>query len=137
MQMKKDILFPVVKGVYIAIAHSEQQSEEAAMWQVVLINENNFKLESVTIRSRGYGQLDDKAIETSVLRHFFPEVSSKSYQVVELIDPAVFHINNEYWVSYFVDGQMYDKKFIFLPESIIKNNMTYIPILDKEGILHS
>ncbi len=76
-------------------------------------------------------------METSVLRHFFPTVEPQSYQVVELIDPAVFRINNEFWVSYFVDGQMYDKKFIFLPESIIKNNMTYIPILDKEGILHS
>lgn len=135
--MKKDILFPVVKGVYIAIAHGEQQTEESALWQVVLINENNFALETVTISSRGYGLLDEKEVETSVLRHFFPTVAPQSYQVVELIDPAVFHINNEFWVSYFVDGQLYDKKFIFLPESIIKKNMTYIPILDKEGILHS
>jgi hypothetical protein len=135
--MKKDILFPVVKGVYIAIAHGEQQSEEAALWQVILINENNFALESVTISSRGYGLLDEKEVETSVLRHFFPTVEPQSYQVVELIDPAVFNINNEFWVSYFVGSQMYDKKFIFLPESIIKKNMTYIPILDKEGILHS
>ncbi len=135
--MKKDILFPVVKGVYIAIAHGEQQTEEASLWQVVLINENSYALETVTISSRGYGLLDEKEVETSVLRHFFPVVAPQSHQVVELIDPAVFNINNEFWVSYFVDGQLYDKKFIFLPESIIKKNMTYIPILDKEGILHS
>jgi len=135
--MKKDITFPVVKGVYIAIAHGEQHSEEAALWQVILINENNFALETVTISSRGYGLLEDKEVETSVLRHFFPTVEPQSYQVVELIDPAVFNINNEFWVSYFVGSQLYDKKFIFLPESIIKKNMTYIPILDKEGILHS
>ncbi|HSZ72656.1 MAG TPA: hypothetical protein VK750_08260 [Cytophagaceae bacterium] len=135
--MKKDILFPTVKGVYIAIARGEQHTEESSLWQVILINENDYALESVTISSRGYGQLEDKEVETSVLRHFFPGVESKSYQVIELIDPAVFNINNEYWVSYFVNSQMYDKKFIFLPESIIKNNMTYIPILDKEGILHS
>jgi hypothetical protein len=135
--MKKDILFPTVKGVYIAIARGEEQTEEPSLWQVILINENAYPLESVTISSRGYGLLDEKEVETSVLRHFFPVVEPKSYLVVELIDPAVFNINNEYWVSYFVDGQMYDKKFIFLPESIIKKNMTYIPILDKEGILHS
>jgi hypothetical protein len=135
--MKKDILFPVVKGVHIAIAHGEQQTEESGLWQVILINENNYALESVTISSRGYGLLDDKEVETSVLRHFFPIIEPKSYQVIELIDPAVFTINNEYWVSYFVDSQMYDKKFIFVPESIIKKNMTYIPILEKEGILHS
>ena len=104
---------------------------------MILINENEYALESVTISSRGYGQLEDKEVETSVLRHFFPNVEPKSYLVVELIDPAVFNINNEFWVSYFVGSQMYDKKFIFLPESIIKKNMTYIPILDKEGILHS
>ena len=111
--MKKDILFPVVKGVYIAIAHGEQQTEEATLWQVILINENNYALESVTISSRGYGLLDEKEVETSVLRHFFPNIAAQSYQAVELIDPAVFNINNEFWVSYFVGSQMYDKKFIF------------------------
>ncbi len=135
--MKKDILFPVVKGVYIAIAHGEQQIEDATLWQVILINENSYALESVTVSSRGYGLLDEKEVETSALRHFFPTVEAQSYQAVELIDPAVFNINNEFWVSYFMGSQMYDKKFIFLPESIIKKNMTYIPILDKEGILHS
>jgi len=133
--MKKDIQFPQVVGVHIAVAHGENESEH--LWQVILINDNEHPLESINISSRGYGVLEDKQVETSVLRHFFPILEAKSYQTVELIDPAVFKINNEYWVSYFVGKQMYDKKFIFVPESIVHKNLTFIPILKKEGILHS
>jgi hypothetical protein len=133
--MKKDILFPQVVGVHIAVAHGENESEH--LWQVILINDNKHAIENITISSRGYGNVDENYVETSVLRHFFPALAGKNYQTIELIDPAVFKINNEYWVSYFVGQQMYDKKFIFVPESIVHKNLTFIPILQKEGILHS
>lgn len=133
--MKKDILFPQVVGVHIAVAHGENESEK--LWQVILINENDHAIENITIQSRGYGEKDGKPVETSVLRHFFPILDKKSFQVIELIDPAVFSLNNEYWVSYFIGNQVYDKKFIFVPESIIQKHITFIPILNKEGILHS
>ncbi len=133
--MKKDILFPQVVGVHIAVAHGENESEH--LWQVILINDNEHPIESITIMSRGYGEIGEKQVETSVLRHFFPVLEGKSYQPIELIDPAVFKLNNEYWVSYFIGQQMYDKRFIFVPESIVHKNLTFIPILQKEGILHS
>lgn len=133
--MKKDIVFPPVVGVSIAIAHGE--NEEESLWQVILINDNEHAIESITISSKGYGELDGKPVETSVLRHFFAILDGKSFQAVELIDPNVFKLYNEYWVSYFIGKQLYDKKFVFVPESIIPKNLTFIPLLKKEGILHS
>jgi len=54
-----------------------------------------------------------------------------------LIDASLFHLNNEYWVSYFVGNQIYDKKFIFVPESIIEQNLIHVPILNMQGVLHN
>jgi hypothetical protein len=50
--------------------------------------------------------------------------------------PDVFHLNNEFWVSYFIGKQIYDKKFIFVPDSIIEDNLIQISPLGLEGVLH-
>jgi hypothetical protein len=45
-------------------------------------------------------------------------------------------LNNEFWVSYFIGSQIYDKKFIFVPDSIIEENMMTIDPPGLEGVLH-
>jgi hypothetical protein len=56
---------------------------------------------------------------------------------VEPIDPSVFHLNNEYCVSYYIGKQIYDKRFVFVPDTICEDNMSFIRELDMEGVLHS
>jgi len=34
--------------------------------------------------------------------------------LIEPIDPNVLHLNNEYWVSYYIGSQIYDKRFVFV-----------------------
>ena len=34
-----------------------------------------------------------------------------------------------------MNGQLFDKQFIFLPESIIEANFQMIPFLDKMGVI--
>lgn len=131
--MKKDIPFPPVEGVYIAIA---QEVSDDISWNVYVINSNAFEIENVFVRSRGYGEKDGFPQETSTLRHAIPNVAPNGYAKIELIDPSVFHLNNEYWISYFVGKQIYDKKFIFVPETIIEQNLVPIPQLGTKGILH-
>lgn len=74
----------------------------------------------------------------------FDSLSANSIQQVEVITKEVFHLINEYWVSYFVDarlpdgqGNLYDKKFRFVPESINTNQLTFIEVLGSEGVLHA
>ncbi len=131
--MKKDIPFPPVEGVYIAIA---QEVSDNISWNVYVVNSNEFEIENVFVRSRGYGEKDGFPQETSVLRHAIPNVGPNGYAKIELIDPSVFHLNNEYWISYFIGKQVYDKKFIFVPETIIEQNLVSIPQLGTKGILH-
>lgn len=134
--MKKDIFFPEVKNVAIAITREAEGSDDS-VWSVFMINMNNFPLKSVFISSRGYGELNDEARVTSNLRWFFEEIAPNEAVRVEAIVEEVFGLHNEYWVSYFVDGQVYDKRFIFLAESISEKNFTRLPVLDIRGVMIS
>ncbi|WP_028979779.1 hypothetical protein [Sporocytophaga myxococcoides] len=133
--MKKDILFPQVEGVSVAIVREGDAGEYS--WNVFMINENKFDLKDITIRSKGYGPKEGDQQMTSTLRHHIQLLSSQSTLKIEPIDPAVFHLYNEYWISYYVNNQIFDKKFIFVPESIIEKNLVFIPQLELQGILHT
>lgn len=130
--MKKDIDFSAVEGISVAIA---QKSDET--WDVYLLNANPHPIENVLVTSKGYGVLEGNEVKTSVLRHMFEAVGAKSFVQIEPIDPAIFHINNEYWVSYYVDKQIFDKKFVFVPDAIKEENMINIGMLQLQGVLHS
>lgn len=134
--MIRDIEIPEVKNVTIAIARKKQPGENDE-WRVFIINNNPFPIENTLVASKGYGVKDGEEQQTSTLRHFLETVAAESVALVEPIDPAVFHLNNEYWVSYYIDNKIYDKRFVFVPDSIQEDNIIYIKELEMEGILHS
>lgn len=134
--MKKDIEIPEVKNVTIAVVR-EKTILETYEWKVYLINNNNVPLENTLVSSTGYGERNGQQQKTSTLRHFLETVPAKSTALVEPINEDVFHLNNEYWVSYYIGKQVFDKKFVFVPESINEDNLIFIRELEKEGILHS
>jgi hypothetical protein len=133
--MKKDIDFPKVEGVKLAIT-LQTDSFGNEIWEVQLINRNVFTIENVIISSRGFGEINGEEVKTSVLRHFMEQVSGKSIAKVENIQPEVFGINNEFWLSYYVGNQLFDKKFLFLPDSILKENLIEIVPFGISGVLH-
>jgi hypothetical protein len=134
--MRKDIEIPEVKNVTVAIVR-EKTLFDTYDWKVYLINNNSVPLENALVSSVGYGEKDGIQQKTSTLRHFLETVPAKSTALVEPIDEKVFHLNNEYWVSYYIGSQIYDKKFVFVPETINEGNLTYIRELEMEGVLHS
>mgnify|MGYP005748530929 FL=1 len=134
--MKKDIDFSSVEGIAVAIATQKNELGED-IWNVYLLNNNTHPLENVLISSKGYGVVKGQEVQTSVLRHMFERVEPKSSVKIEPIDPAIFHINNEYWVSYYIDRQIFDKKFVFVPDSITEENLIDINMLQLKGVLHS
>lgn len=134
--MMKDIEIPEVKNVTLAIAR-EQPVGESAEWKVYLINKNDYPIDNTLVASKGYGEKDGEKQQTSILRHFLQTVPPNSAALIEPIDPAVFHLNNEYWVSYYIDKQIFDKKFVFVPDSIKEENLTFIKEIEMDGVLHS
>jgi hypothetical protein len=133
--MKKDIDFPKVKGVSVAIVKREGAESEAE-WMVYLLNLNEFAIENVLVCSKGYGELDGEKRQSSTLRHGIPLVEPKATALIEPISPEVFRLTNEYWVSYYIGNQIFDKKFVFVPDTIIDDNLTKVPILGEKGVLH-
>ena len=134
--MIKDIQIPEVKNVTLAVTRSKRAGESDE-WKVYLINNNTHALENTLVASKGYGEKGGEKQTTSTLRHFLETVPPNSAILIEPIDPAVFHLNNEYWVSYYIGTQIYDKRFVFVPETIREENFSFIRELDMEGVLHS
>jgi uncharacterized Fe-S cluster-containing radical SAM superfamily protein len=133
--MKKDIDFSPVSGVELVITQTKEEGSE--QWDVYLINKNLIELETVMITSKGYGQIGGEEKETSVLRRMIEKVEQQSFERIEPIEPELFSLTNEYWVSYFIIDQVFDKKFVFVPDSIQKENLQYIPELDLMGVRHA
>ncbi|HLO45618.1 MAG TPA: hypothetical protein VK175_14870 [Leadbetterella sp.] len=131
--MKKDIEFPQNDNILIAIAPSEFEQ-----WDVFLINKGTQKIDNLLVTSTGYGfDQNEEKISTSTLRHFYDNFEPNSVQEIEKIDPSVFHLNNEYWISYWIGGQLYDRRFVFVPESISLKNCIFVSLLGKEAVLHA
>lgn len=127
--MIKDIERPEVKDIIVAVILEE------ADWNVYLINLKNVPIEGVLVTSKGYGSINDESRKTSVLRQFFETIPPQSYVKIEPIMEELFGLTNEYWVSFYISNIIYDKKFIFLPETISPDNFTYIPVLKTNGVM--
>ncbi len=134
--MIKDIKIPEVENVTLAVARAKQPGE-ADSWKVYLINNNDVPIENTLVASKGYGEKNGEEQRTSTLRHFLDTIPANSTALIEPIDPTVFHLNNEYWVSYYIGPQIFDKRFVFVPDTIREENISFIKELDMEGVLHS
>jgi len=131
--MIKDIQYPEVKDVAIAIV--KEEGDEGEIWNVYLLNLREQLIENVLVTSKGYGTMDGETVKTSILRHSLNTVQPKSFAKVEPIMENVFSLSNEYWVSFYANTIIYDKKFIFLPETINEFYFSTVPIINKKGVM--
>ena len=131
--MRKDIHIPKVEGVSMAVV--KETDDVNAEWGVYLINNKSIDLKDIIIVSKGYGTINNEEIKTSTLRHFFDDLRTNSFQKVEKIMPEVFGLNNEYMLTFYIDGVIYDRKYIFVPDSVLEDNLIQIPLIDRPGIL--
>ena len=72
---------------------------------------------------------------TTVLRHFHQLIPAKGSLKIEPIQPELFGIQNEYWVSFNAKGSMLDKKFIFPAGSINEEQLQTVPVLNQPGVV--
>ncbi len=132
--MRKDIEIPLVTEIAVAVVN-EVNELDVAEWNVYIVNLKDKPIEGVLVSSRGYGEIANERRATSELRHFLDVMQPNSYKKIEPILEDVFGLTNEYWVSFYLDKKLFDKKFIFLAESIKKENCITVPILNRKGVL--
>jgi hypothetical protein len=129
--MKEDILIPKVEEMAIAIV----PSEDPEIWDVFLINLKKEPITFVLVNSTGYGEVNGETLKTTTLRYFFETIGPETAVKVEPIESKLFALANEYWVSFVHNQLMYDKKYIFVSDSITTDNLTTVPYLQKKGVM--
>lgn len=132
--MIRNVQIPTVTDVAVAVV-KELNEEKEWVWNAYLINLKEVEIENVLVASTGYGEIKNEKRLTSTLRHFIGNVEPHSYVKIEPIMEELFGINNEYWVSFYINREIFDKKFVFLAESICEENFTMIPVLKKKGVM--
>jgi hypothetical protein len=132
--MIKDIEKLPVEDVFVAVV-KEFDEEGNIAWNVYLVNQKNVSIEGVLVSSKGYGQIEGEDVKTSMLRHFLDVLPPQSFAKIEPIMENVFGLFNEFWLSFYVNKVIYDKKFIFPPETIIDSHLINIPLIEKKGIM--
>jgi hypothetical protein len=134
--MREELFGPKVEKVGVAVVEESLENNELG-YSVYLLNLRDDIMEGIIITSRGYGQNPNtgETIKTSTLRHCLEILLPNEAAKIEPISEEVFGISNEYWVSFWIDGVMYDKKFIFVAESINKDNIKTIPVLGAKGVI--
>ena len=121
----------------IALAAVPEPNPETgvAEWYIFLLNLKDTKITNVIVASRGYGVVKKEKVETSQLRHHVEAIPPQSFVKIEPIMDNLFPLNNQYWVSFYIDREIFDKKYVFLAETIRIENMTDIPLMGQKGVL--
>lgn len=134
--MREELRGPKVENVAVAVAERLDENNNKVHY-VYLINLRDDIMEGIIVTSKGYGMnvKTGEKVQTSMLRHCLEVLLPNEAAKLEPIMEDVFGLANEYWVSFYVDGKMYDKKFIFLPETISEKNMKEITVLGMKGVM--
>ncbi|MCF8269292.1 MAG: hypothetical protein K9I25_04920 [Crocinitomicaceae bacterium] len=133
--MKLSELIPNVEGIELAVILENDTPEYA----VYLHNAKEDIIEGIIITSVGYGEnpTTGETIKTATLRHSLEVMLPNEVAKIELIVPEVFGLYNEYWVSFWINEELFDKRFLFLPDAIHKDKLTLLESFGKPGVLLS
>jgi len=129
--MRKDIVIPEVKDVYIAAVREYNEKYDTTDWNVYIINDGPQPLEMILIIAQGYNNKD----MTAHMRHKIELLPAKGFAKIEYIDESVFKLNNFFSVTYFLNNKMYEKRWEFPAHSIVDDNTVALPVMKKDGVL--
>ena len=100
-------------------------------WQVYLINNREEIIETVLVMSRG----SNAELKTSTLRHGLGDLGPKTFSKIEFLPMEVLGFVNEYWVTFFSEGKLFERRFVFEAGSISETAVVGIPLMNVPGII--
>ncbi len=135
--MKKDIEIRKVENIAIAIVPPAKAAPEGepTLWDVYVINLEEGPVKNMLVVSNGSLDHDGQKLKTTTLRYFIEEIPPLDLVKIEPIAEDIFHLMNEYWLSFTFEDYLYDKKYIFVPGSISKEYMITIPFIGAKGVM--
>jgi len=133
--MKAKDLIPSVSGVHLVFLYDHKE----LYFEVYLYNAKEDIMEGIIVTSVGYFQQDHATpiTRTATLRHSLEVLLPGEYAKIETLMPEVFSLYNEFWVSFWINEVLYDKKFTFLPDSIRVSELQELSRFGKKGLILS
>lgn len=128
--MKKDIELEKVDGLKMMIVYEYNDVFKTNDWNVYLVNEKPVNLETILIVSRGFSATKN----TSYIRRQLDSLPANSYAKIELIEPELFSVNNQFQISFFEGVKMKEATFVFPENTIAESALQEIPNFEKKGI---
>lgn len=134
--MREELKGPKVENVSVAIVEIPRENNEKE-YIVYLLNFRDDIMEGIIVASSGYGEnpQSGEQVKTSTLRKGIELMLPNEAARIEPIMPDLFDLTNEFWVSFWVNDVMYDKRFIFVPGSINDEAFKFIEILGYKGVI--
>ena len=135
--MREELKGPKVEGIAVSIVDTSLPEATEKEYYVYLMNLREDIIEGIIVTSTGYGEnvQTGEKIKTSTLRHCIEILLPNEAAKIEPIMPDLFGISNEYWVSFWVNDVLYDKKFVFLAGTVEPSRFQFIDQLGAKGIV--
>jgi len=103
----------------------------AQNWYAYVINDRDTEIEMVIVVSKGY----DEERKTSMLRHGLKTIAAKSSGKIEMVQDELLLMNNQFVVTFFADGKLYDKTYLFRKNTINEDALRDLPVMKLRGVL--
>lgn len=129
--MKKDIEIPVAKDVHVALIHEWNADFLSKDWNAYVINGRKEPIDMVLVVSKGF----ESDRMTSTMRHSIGSVGPNSFKKIEMVQEDVLALNNEFFVTFFADDTLFEKRFVFPKNSVKQSALKSIPVIERDGIL--
>jgi len=133
--MREELLGPKVEGISLALVELPIEGGEPE-YVVYMLSSREDIIEGIIVTSTGYGlDATGQEIKTSTLCKGIEVMLPNEAARIEPIMPDLFGLNNEFWVSFWADDVIYDKRFVFEANTIDPKKFVDIPHLNAKGII--
>ena len=129
--MRKDIEIPELKDVYVAAVYEQHPEYKTMDWNAYIINDRNDPLEMILIVTSG----SNKKQITPAMRHSIKLLPAKYFAKIEFLQEKLVKLDNKFSISFFAEGKMYEKNYLFRKNSVNEKALREIPIIPNKGVL--
>jgi len=129
--MKKDIEIPIAKNIQVVATKEWDKEFLSQAWNVYIINNREEMIESVLVMSRG----NSATKKTTTLRHNIGDLPGHTGGKVEFISEEVFGFTNEYLVTFFAQGKLFERNFEFPPFNISEKNTVFVDLMGQDCVM--
>ncbi|NPA34525.1 MAG: hypothetical protein GXO48_06330 [Chlorobi bacterium] len=129
--MLKDIDFPIGRDVEVFAVEIEERGD-GRWWKVFIHNKGDKPLKNVLISSVAYDEFGRR--KTQIFRYHIDLLESREYAPLDILTPQLQSLLNEYFISYWQEGVLYERRLTFPSHHFLKDNEVDIPVLGIKGI---